>query len=270
MIPFLSALPSVFASKVAYSFAKHLGAPDTLAFGLGTTVAAGVSIAMLDPAGGVIVNTSAHIISHGVTHAASHGVTHAASHGVTHAASHGASHLNFFGLEKFFHNNLDPFISSCVNSCVDTTLTNTALAVFSPTIQAGVSDCLIHISHSLIINGIPSTVCEGITMSLLDLIGTDYVKTELLKAETSLDVYKKLRLLFKDPKLQTEFLEILKQRFSLRQIPKSLFLAAINDGFNYLIDKVDNKIECPRIQHSYVMRDNPSTKLHKYGIKVSG
>ncbi len=96
MIPFLSAIPGVIASKVTYHAVKANGGSKEEALAAGTGVAVAVSAVMLDPLGGAAAHAAthaaSHAVSHGVSHAVSHGTSHAVSHGTSHAVSHGTSH----------------------------------------------------------------------------------------------------------------------------------------------------------------------------------
>ena len=101
MIPFLSAIPGVIASKATYHVVKANGGSKEEALAAGTGVAVAVSAVMLDPLGGAAAHAAthaaSHAVSHGVSHAVSHGTSHAVSHGTSHAVGHGAGQATSHG-----------------------------------------------------------------------------------------------------------------------------------------------------------------------------
>lgn len=92
MIPFLSAIPGVIASKATYHAVKANGGSKEEALAAGTGVAIAVSAVMLDPAGGAVAHAATHVASHAAGHVASHAAGHAAGHATGHVASHAAGH----------------------------------------------------------------------------------------------------------------------------------------------------------------------------------
>ncbi|MEO0704414.1 MAG: hypothetical protein AAF050_01985 [Cyanobacteria bacterium J06649_5] len=96
MIPFVSAIPGVIASKATYHAVKSNGGSKEEALAAGAGAAVAVSAVMLDPIGGAaahaVTHAASHAVSHAASHAVSHGTSHAVSHGTSHAVSHGASH----------------------------------------------------------------------------------------------------------------------------------------------------------------------------------